>query len=51
VSYVVSFVDGGSSKKGGAKPDYFGINVTNYSAPSLPETAPQQLKGGNVSVE
>ena len=51
MSYVVSFVDGGSSKKGGAKPDYFGINVTNYSAPSLPETAPQQLKGGNVSVE
>ncbi len=50
VSYVISFVDGGSSKKGGAKPDYFGINVTDFSNPSLPESAPQQLKGGNVSV-
>ena len=48
VSYVISFADGGSSKKSGAKPDSFGINVTNFSAPSLPESAPQQLKGGNV---
>ena len=48
VSYVISFADGGSSKKSGVKPDSFGINVTNFSAPSLPESAPQQLKGGNV---
>ena len=50
VTFVVSFVDGGSSRKGGAKPDFFGINVTNFSDPGLPESAPQQLKGGNVSL-
>ena len=50
MNVVLSFVDGGASKKGGAKPDYFGINVTNYSSSSLPESPPQQLKGGNVYV-
>ena len=49
VTYVISFVDGGS-RKGGKKPDHFGINITNYSAASLPESAPQQLKGGNVLI-
>jgi hypothetical protein len=50
VDYVISFVDGGSSKKSGVKPDYFGISVTNFSDPSLPESAPEQLMGGNVTV-
>lgn len=51
VSYVISFVDGGSSKKrGGAKPDHFGIILTDFSDPGLPESAPQRLKGGNVTV-
>ena len=50
VAYVISHVDGGSSNKGGARPDYFGINITNHSHASLPESAPQQLKGGNITI-
>jgi hypothetical protein len=50
VHYVIAFVEGGASKKGGTKPDAFGITVTDYASPSLPESAPQWLKGGNVLV-
>jgi hypothetical protein len=52
VTFTAGFYDGGSSRKGGAKPDYAGIlTITGYSgSDALPLSLPIQLMGGNVTL-
>ncbi len=51
VTFTATFYDGGSAKKGGTlKPDYFGMQIDGVAGPTLPESAPIQMKGGNVTV-
>jgi hypothetical protein len=52
VSFTVSFKDNGSGGKK-STPDTFGIHIDARPAddqPALPNSAPQAIKGGNLTV-
>lgn len=49
VTYTINVTDGGSGGKKAATADKFGIKI-NSSTPTLPNSAPVDLKGGDIKV-